>query len=458
MHIIWEKIPLNKNLDREQAGYRFIETRANSKKGEFFMRPLDRVIGYEPIKEELYMIIDSFKNPQKYKALGATPMRGIVFSGDPGIGKTLMAEALIEEVGWESFVIRRNRTEEKFIDHIMTSFDEARQNAPSIILLEDADKYKQSMFSEEEYTTIQSCIDECKEDVFVILTANSLNNMPDSLLREGRFDKQFHMKFPTGDDAAKIFEKYLATKKVASDIDTYEIARCLQGYSCATLENLVNEASIVAAYRSSKLLEQCDLRKACMRLFFGTPETIEISDENRKRVAAHEAGHALAAELLMPESVNYVSIDSKSRNKLGLTSIYADMQNGHDFEWYENITRYELAGKAASEIVLGEIDTGVAEDMREVYDNVRIIIDDFAAYEFGNWVHGDETSQGVYENKDIATKTIIAKYYAETKKLLIKNRKILDAIIDAVMEKGTLFYRDIQELIHLKQGGETNYE
>lgn len=231
------------------------------------MRPLDKVIGYNPIKKELYRIIDVLNNPDKYKKIGARIPRGVILEGRPGIGKSLMAMCVMEECKRTSYIIRKDRPDGRFVDYIRKIFEEAAKNEPSIILLDDIDKFANEDYihcDTEEYVTVQTCIDDVKNnDVFVIATANDIRFLPESLLRSGRFDKKFHMDFPKGGDAKKIIEYYLKDKMCDSNVDAEEITRFSSGYSCADMESVVNDAGLYAAYEDRSMISQDDLKRAC---------------------------------------------------------------------------------------------------------------------------------------------------------------------------------------------------
>lgn len=413
-------------------------------------RALDRVIGYDSIKQELFRIIDSLKCPEKYEKLGADMLRGIIFSGSPGIGKTLMAEAVIEEIGWNAISLKKSTAEEKFHEDVVKAFDDAKSSAPSVLYMDDIDKYGKGKNGDEIYTTIQTCIDECaNKKVFIIATANLLSSLPLSLYREGRFDKRFELEPPGGNDAKEIFYHYLKKTNTLGDIDAEEIARCLDGYSCAALECLVKEAAVFAGYSSKEKIDQDDLRTACLRLFFGAPELLEyISDEEKKKIAIHEAGHALIAELLMPGCVNFVSIKAMDSDVMGLTSLRKKSRHGElkDFKRIEHEIMIDLGGKAATELLSGEIDTGANKDMHSAFNKARAIFDAYTGYDFNSWSHGEETAQTVYNNLDVSTQSAVARYYADAKRLLTKNREVLKELSDTLLEKETLFYKEIEEI------------
>ena len=224
---------------------------------------LDKIIGYEGIKNELRKFADIMQNPDKYDALGARLPKGIMFHGDPGVGKSLMANCLIEASGRPGFICRKNKPNGEFINHIKETFDEAVKNAPSIVLLDDLDKFANEDYTRpntEEYVTVQACMDEVKnKNVLVIATVNSKYLLPDSLLREGRFDEKIQVQNPQGEDAKKIIEYYLSQKKYVATLDIDEISKLLNGYSCAELESLINKAGVVAGYANKSQIEMDDI-------------------------------------------------------------------------------------------------------------------------------------------------------------------------------------------------------
>ena len=145
------------------------------------MRELDRVIGYESIKQELYRIIDIVRNPEKYKKLGVSVPKGILLSGDPGIGKTLMAKCFIKETGLKVFIIRKDKPDGDFVDYIRETFEKAAKEAPSIVFLDDLDKFANEdrmHLDAEEYVAVQTCIDECKNQAVFVVAGKDLNQRP----------------------------------------------------------------------------------------------------------------------------------------------------------------------------------------------------------------------------------------------------------------------------------------
>lgn len=413
------------------------------------MRELDKVIGYERIKEELYRIIDILRNSKKYEKLGVNIPNGLLLEGEPGIGKTLMAMSFIKEVGWKSYVIRKDRPDGDFVDHIKKVFGEAAENAPSIILLDDMDKFANNdQFHQdaEEYVTVQSCIDDVKDkNVFIVSTSNSMRDFPESLIRKGRFDKIFEMRFPKNEDAKKIIEFYLKDKKVSENIDVEEIARLSDGHSCVDLESVINEAGIDVGYKDKAFIEQEDLKKACLREFYNISDSYKSeTSESLRRRAVHEAGHAVIAELFFPGIVTFASVNSKGITIGGMVHYHKDDEFYESYKNQEIDIMIDLGGKAATEIVLNEVDMGTNRDLRVAYDSVACLLDNVAAYDFQSWCHGNETSERVYEHLDDVKGAEMTRYYLKAKQILGKNRAFLDEMIEQLMEKKTLTYKDIK--------------
>jgi len=424
-----------------------IKARIKMKRGVNFMRELDRVIGYEGIKQELYRIIDIVKNPAKYKKLGVSVPKGILLSGEPGIGKTLMAKCFIKETGLKTFVIRKDKPDGDFIDFIRDTFDKAAKAAPCIVLLDDIDKFANEDEyhpNGEEYVTVQACIDDVKDsEVIAIATCNDFDKLPESLVRAGRFDKCFFMNFPEINDAKKIIAFYLKNKKVGKDVDVEEIARFMEDHSCADLELVINEAGISAGYENKKCISQEDIKKAVINKIFGGRENVESNPESDRRLAVHEAGHAALSELLFPGQVAFISIATRNHGVRGLVKKNKPSHLRDSFENIEADIMISLAGKAATEIILNEIDMGSRADLRKANDDMRRLLDDVAALDFHAWCHGPQTSSNVFDHLDNAVGTELSRYYLKTKQMLGRNRSFLEAIIEKLLEKKTLSYKDI---------------
>ena len=411
------------------------------------MRELDNVIGYEEIKIELKRIIDIIKHPTKYKNLGVTAPKGILLEGDPGIGKTLMAQSFIYDSGLKSYVIRKDRPNGEFVDHIRETFNKAAEEAPSIILLDDLDKFAnedKTHLDAEEYVAVQACIDNVKGlDVFVVATSNDRRKLPHSLVRSGRFDKFFYMQFPGPEDAKKIIEFYLKDKRVGNDIDVEEIARILEGHSCADLESVINEAGIYAGYQNKKHIDQEDIKKAFISKIFNGCVSEKSDPISDKRLAVHEAGHAVISELFYPGQVAFISVEAKAHGIRGIVRMHEDEHFDEDYNNNEIDILILLAGKAATELVLNEIDMGAVGDLCCASEQMTRLLDYSAAYDFYSQSNREETSKRNKDHLDTVRGAELTRCYIKTKQLLGKNRDFLEALIAKIIEKRTITYKDI---------------
>ena len=412
------------------------------------MKAFEKIIGYEDVKAELYRICDLMKNPDKYRRLGVATPRGLLLSGDPGVGKTMMAKAVIAESGRKDITVRKDKPNGDFVNLIRDTFEKAKKNVPSIVFLDDMDKFANEDTEHrdaEEYVTVQACIDECKDfEVFVIATVNCKYNLPDSLLRAGRFDKCIEVLPPEGEDAVKIIDYYLRQKKCLGDIDARVIAKLMSGNSCAELETVINEAGIYAAYADREFIEQEDIIKACMRLMFDAPESCEgLTDEVAEALAVHEAGHITVAEILDPGSVNLVSICRHSGGSEGITSVSKPAGYLFSKELMEHEVIRLLAGKAATEIILGVTDVGCNSDLNHAFRLVAKFVDDLCALGFDSFGFREE-SDYMRETRDRRVANELEKYYQEAKRMIVENRRLFEHFKKYLLAKKTLTYSDIE--------------
>lgn len=414
------------------------------------MSSFDKIIGYEGIKTELLRYCDVLKNPQIYHELGVKIPKGILLEGNPGLGKTMIAKCFIEESGCKSYILRKDKPDGDFVNEIRNVFERAKSDQCAIVLLDDMDKYAnedESHRDAEEYVTIQSCIDECKDSgVFVIATVNCIFSLPESLMRAGRFDKIIEMQFPKGEDAKRIVEYYLSQKQVVKNIDIEEISRLMEGHSCATLEAVINEAGIYAGFERRNKIEHADLLKACMRLIFDAPEVNDIKDNDiLKRIAVHEAGHVVVAEVLNPGSVSLTSVQEFYGSKQGTTSNNKADDYNFNKSAQENEVVILLGGKAATEMVLGLNDVGCSNDISLASILVSAFVDDYCSFGFDSF-EGPNPSQFLLENKDRLVAYEMNKYYQRAKQIIAENREFLDAITKELIEKKMLTYKDIKRM------------
>jgi len=411
----------------------------------------EEIIGYEDIVAELRVISDMLSNQEIYKEMGAGLNEGLVLCGEPGTGKTTMANCLIRSTGRKAFVCRKKASDGKFLNTITDTFEEAKQNTPSVVLLDDLDKFsdKDEDCDAEEFVAVQSCMDEIKgADVFVVATVNNIRKIPHSLLRAGRLGKRLEIRVPKKDEAIKIVKHYLSGSNKCDELDEESIARMLKGESCATLENVINNAAIKAAFKRQKKITMQNIIDSCLDLIFDAPESADhLSESVRRKIAYHEAGHALISELMDPGSVSIISIRKTTGGDYGIVRYCrCDEMRDTSAEYNEYIIKASLAGKAATEMVFGETDMGANSDLHNAFRRAKKLVDNQCMFGFQNWIE-DMHDAFAAENRNRAVSMVLEKNYLEVKKILADNRELLDAIVGELMEKTTLVISDIRRIM-----------
>lgn len=412
----------------------------------------EKIVGYAEVKQELLRILDQLNRPEKYAALGVVEPNGLLLHGVPGIGKSTFAQEFINACDRNTFVCRKDKSNGSFVKEIVRIFEEAQNSAPSIILLDDLDKFAnedEQHRDAEEFVTVQSCIDRVKgSQVFVVATANNIKKLPASLTRAGRFEHVLELKCPKGMEAEDIVKHYLAKKTFVGDIDVRRIARLLAGRSCAELENVVNQAGAYAVYEGRQQVEMTDMIKAILRLIFKAPESFNENSNVLPLVACHEAGHALVAELLEPDSVDLVTVLNHDSNAAGVTSISRDENYFYSKKLMENRVMYLLAGKAATEVSYGVVDPGANSDLHRAFDIVHRFVDDYCSYGFNQFVFDIKPSNEVLERRDSRVASEMENFYSRTKQLIVEHRDKLEAIIARLVQDKILLGNQVQQIMN----------
>ena len=408
------------------------------------MKEFDSIIGYDSIKAELIRVCDMIRNPEFYERLGAKLPRGIILYGDPGVGKTTMAEAFIKASGRRSVTLRRKKPNGNFIREIQDSFDRAAACSPSVLLLEDLDKFSVEEFSSEELATVQSCIDDSKWlDIIIIATANSISRFPASLLRRGRFDKQLELECPTGEDATLIVTHYMKQKEFVNDVNYEDVSKMLSGNSCAFLESIINDAAIYAGAERCEKIELRHMVSATLNDAYGVKvSTKRRSLDELRTIAFHEAGHAVISELIKEGSVGIVSICSADEYSLGGFSLRCERLERRTYE-----ILVSLGGKAATELVFGKIASGTWHDLGDAIYNIKTATTGIgtSGTSFLSLTH-DDPSPTLMADQEKVIHAELERYLFKAKEILAQNREFLDAMANALLEKETLLFSDIRAI------------
>ncbi len=417
------------------------------------MKRFESIIGYESIKRELERIIDCINNREKYEKLGIKIPKNLLLHGEPGVGKTLFADAFINSLNRNKYIIRKDMPNGRFVEQMNKTVKEAIENQPSVVLFDDLDKFSNNDYmhvNSDEFIVVQSLIDLCKyKDVYFVVTANNLHDMPESLLRAGRFDCKIYVHNPSLKDAISIIKHYLSDKMVDKNVDYEEIAKILNGGSCALLETVINEAGLYAGYKNDSLIRNEDIIKACLRVLYDDTENLdEMSDEKLKVASIHEAGHALVSELLEPQSVNLVTVSNYFGSKGGLTSITQNENYWMNIKYRENRIMTLLAGKAAIEIILNRLDTGATNDLERVTRILSSMHNDYLANNFNYACRG--MSQNAMEISETWIRQKMEDYYNKTKEILFNNKDKLEKLYKLLMNKKVLLQKDITKVIEDK--------
>lgn len=414
------------------------------------MHAFEEIKGYPQIKAELAQLCDIMTNPAVYRRLGVSMPRGLLLSGEPGVGKTLMASCLIKETGWNAVVCKKNKPSGEFVNHIRACFEEAEKAAPCIILLDDLDKYAnedQQHDDAEEYVTVQACIDDAKEKkVFVVATVNEEYKLPNSLTRSGRFDRKIEVTIPSGDDAVDIVKAFLEKKEFISDVDAKAVAQLLDGRSCAELETIINDAGIRAGFERRDSISMDDIINAYLKASYnaGSIHKEEL-EESAVLAAYHEAGHATISECLTPGSVTLVSI-SASPSTGGITCCYDREPRYRTARSFRNYMMVSLAGRAAIEMVFGEMDCGDKYDIANAFDKADTLIAEIGLAGLDKMrIKWEDTQEhcAVIEKAKIVE---LEYCYQKVKDLMASNMDLLHGIARALLTKTTLLQADIQAI------------
>ena len=428
------------------------------------MSAFDKIIGYATVKKELKQISDTLKNREAYDKLGVSAPKGLLLYGEPGVGKSLMATAVIQESGRKVFCCRKDSPNGDFIKKIKATFDEAMQNAPSIVYLDDMDKFAngdEQHPDAEEYVTVQSCIDEAKDtQVFVLATVNNMHCLPVSLRRAGRFDRTIRVDAPHGEDAVKIIAYYLKSKRFVDGVDPAVIAKIMDGRSCAELETVINEAGLYAGYERAESITMDHFLKACLRTVFHIvyDDRSDFEDEpddcSRRlsdpghtisQVIYHEAGHAVVSEVLCPESVTLVSACCTSGDVRGFTSYYND-NSKTSLYWEKSRIIGSLGGIAAIEQKFGISDLGCERDLDQAFDRVSDLIVQTCTSGFRFHNNNYSNSERLMSEQEQAVAAEVEKYYRKAKEILSANWEFFEKIAVALAQKKLLSTVDIQKI------------
>ena len=432
---------------------------ANSPNNQAF----DKIIGYEWVKDELRILASILRNAKDYTARGCELPHGIMFEGEPGLGKTLMAECFIEASGCKSFTVRKTNMGNNFLEDLQSAFDQAiayseKTGNVSIVLLDDLDKYSSfdgPRSTTEEFSAVQSSMERCKNlPVFVIATVNAPHLLPESLRRAGRFGKKFKISAPSMEEQEVIVAKYVhglqeTFKDISIDSNIEFLARLFNVEPFSAMETALNYAVARAIYRKRKKVTQKDIIEALVGYSIeGTDRPFapffEKRTEQRMQIAIHEAGHVVVAEALAPKSVAYAAIVHHDTGLGGSTSHGLARGGMNPIDAERMRIMVGLGGAVATERELGITDGGFANDLRKVVGIAESLVTRLGAYGVRNaaeYMSRNQEDNAVAHYQDAE----IAMCREKTMTILAENREFLLEVASIIYEKGLATYSDIQK-------------
>ncbi len=439
------------------------------------------VAGADEAKEELEEIIQFLKDPRKFTRLGGRIPKGVLLMGGPGTGKTLLARAVAGEAGVPFFSISGSEFVEMFVgvgaSRVRDLFDQAKKNAPCIVFIDEIDAVGRSRSAglgggqdEREQTLNQLLVEmdgfDSTEGVILVAATNRPDVLDPALMRPGRFDRRVVVASPDVRGRTGILQVHARRVPLAEDVDLERLAKGCVGFSGADLENLVNEAALLAARQNKRKVEQGDLESAKDKVAMGAErKSMVISDEEKRHSAYHEAGHAIVSRMV-PEAdpVNKISIVPRTR-MLGVTQ-FSPSEESH------NLTRTKLAsrivmlmgGRAAEELIFQTFDTGASDDLKRATRTAQAMVCELGMSDaLGPVVLGEREEQSFlgrdYSRRtqdyseataqaiDAEVKRLVTGAYAQALAILTDNLHVLHAIAGVLIERETLDGPEFERLM-----------
>lgn len=436
----------------------------------------DDVAGIEEVKEELTEIVDFLKNPKKYLSIGARIPKGVLLAGAPGTGKTLLAKAVAGEAGVPFFHTSGSEFEEMLVgagaSRVRDLFGKARKASPSIIFIDEIDAVAKkrgtvlhSGAGEQTLNQILVEMDglESSENVIILAATNRPDVLDPAILRPGRFDRTVIVNMPDYDGRKEIIKVHAKNKKFEKNVDLDVIAKKTIGYSGADLENLLNEAAIMAAKENRKEIAQSDLLESYLKVKLGRKKKGQFSEEDLKVTAYHEAGHAVVSKFLeYAHPVEQVSIIPRGMTG-GVTVYLPEDDKKHLFkdEMLANIVT-SVGGRAAEEIFIGRISTGASGDIESATGLAKEMVTQYGlseklglvkygemeetkhlGYTYGG---GRDFSEKYAEMIDTEVKDMIDSAYKKAKKILNENKEYVEKLVKLLLEKEVITKDEFNQL------------
>ncbi len=438
------------------------------------------VAGLKEEKEEVEELIDFLKNPKKFEKMGARIPKGVLLVGPPGTGKTLLAKAIAGEANVPFFFISGSDFVELFVgvgaSRVRDMFKEAKRNAPCLIFIDEIDAVGRQRGTglggghDEREQTLNQLLTEMdgfgeNEGIIIIAATNRPDVLDPALLRPGRFDRQVTVSLPDANEREAILKVHAKNKILGSDVNLSNLSLRTPGFSGADLENLLNEAALLAVRRNKNEISMDEIDEATDRVLLGPAKTTrKITDKEKKLVSIHEAGHAvIGLKLEDAQEVHKITIIPR-----GMAGGYTMMLPKE--EKIAVLTKDELlaqitgllGGRVSEEMFLGEISTGASDDIKRATKIARSMVTEYGMSELGP-VQYEEKSEGVFLGRDYAksknfsdqvaleideqTRKIIEECYDKAKKIIKENKELIFQLSDALMKYETITKEQIESIV-----------
>ena len=444
------------------------------------------VAGAEEEKEELKEIVDFLKAPKKFADLGARIPKGVLMVGPPGTGKTLFAKAVAGEAGVPFFSISGSDFVEMFVgvgaSRVRDLFEVAKKSMPCIVFIDEIDAVGRQRGTglgggndEKEQTLNQLLVEmdgfNSNDSIIIMAATNRADILDPALMRPGRFDRQIHVNMPDVRGREAILRVHARNKPLANNVNLKIVARMTGGFSGADLENLLNEAAILAARDNRKAITNKDLYEGINKVTMGPARKSKLVTETDKRLTAyHESGHAVLAKLLKNcHPVHEVTIIPRGQAG-GYTAMRPDNDDSYNTKnQFLDIITMSLGGRVAEELVIKDISTGAYGDIRQVTEMAKHMVVDYGmsdavgAINYGSngevFIGRDMASHVTYSEKtasliDSEVKRIVDEALEKARKLLSENRALLDVMARVLIEKQTIYAEEVNLIMEGKSAEE----
>ena len=440
----------------------------------------DKVAGLKEEKEELQEIVDFLRAPGKYTKLGARIPKGVLLVGPPGTGKTLLAKAIAGEAGVPFFSLSGSDFVEMFVgvgaSRVRDLFEEAKKNAPCIVFIDEIDAVARRRgtgmgggHDEREQTLNQMLVEMdgfgVNEGIIVMAATNRVDILDPAIMRPGRFDRKVHVGRPDVGGREEILKVHAKNKPLGDDVDLKEIAQTTAGFTGADLENLLNEAAIVAAKEDRAFITQNDIKKSFVKVGIGAEKRSRIISEKEKRITAfHESGHAILFHVLPDVGPVYsVSIIPTGAGAAGYTMPLPEKDEMFNTKgkMLQDII-VSLGGRVAEELVFDDITTGASQDIKQATQMAKAMVTKYGMSENIGLICYDNDDDEVFIGRDLAhargygegvataidqeIKRIIDECYDKARTIIMENRSVLDACANLLLEKEKISQQEFEAL------------